>query len=373
MKSTLFNMVAVLFTITLIASAAVGGVYVLTEGEIKQQEENAKTEALKNVLPEFDASEEKTVEIDGMPIVVNTATKAGEFIGYAVETRTKNGFGGEIVMMVGFDNDGNVLNVNVLKQAETPGLGTKMCDEGNPLLASAKAVSPANPAKFKVSKDGGELDALTAATISSRAYYDAISRAYRAVFQESAAGDEGVKIDELIKQTKDFPEYDVLSAQEVQVDELPIKVYSAIKNKQVVGYAVETINKHDSYGNITALVTFDMKGNVVDAKVLSHSGNIEPAMLVFEPENILLQSVRKISPANETAYRLKSAGGELDVLSGATVSSQGFYDAVKRAHKAYSEVANASESSFIGQIVSGILILLFVVACIVNLLSGRRG
>lgn len=374
MKSTLFNMVTVLFAITLIASALVGVVYMVTEGPISEADNKAKSEALKNVLPEFDASEKSEVELDGMPIVVNTATKAGEVIGYAVETRTKNGFGGEIVMMVGFDKDGNVLNINVLKQAETPGLGTKMCDEGNPLLASAKAVSPANPAKFQVSKDGGELDALTAATISSRAYYDAVSRAYRAVFSDNnAAQGESVKVEELIKQTKDFPEYDVLSAREVQVDELPIKVYSAIKNKQVVGYAVETVNKHDSYGNISALVTFDLKGNIVDAKVLSSSGNIESAMLVEEPENVLVQSIRKTSPANEKAYCLKMAGGELDVLSGATVTSQSFYDAVKRAYKAYSEVANVSESSFVGQIVSGILVLLFVVACIVNLLSGRRG
>ena len=92
---------------------------------------------------------------------------------------TKSGFGGAIRMMVGFLPDGKIFNVNVLEQAETPGLGTKMCDEGNALISSIKD-KDADELKFSVKKDGGELDALTAATISSRAYYDAVARAHKA-------------------------------------------------------------------------------------------------------------------------------------------------------------------------------------------------
>ena len=84
-----------------------------------------------------------------------------------------------IRMMVGFTADGKINNVNVLEQAETPGLGTKMCDEGNALLSSIKGKNSGD-VEFKVKKDGGELDALTAATISSRAYYDAVARAREA-------------------------------------------------------------------------------------------------------------------------------------------------------------------------------------------------
>ena len=65
---------------------------------------------------------------------VYTATKGGQLAGYAVESMTKNGFGGAINMMVGFTPDGEVINVNVLKPAETPGLGTKMADADNVLL-----------------------------------------------------------------------------------------------------------------------------------------------------------------------------------------------------------------------------------------------
>lgn len=179
MKSTLFNMVAVLFTITLIASAAVGAVNMITEEPIAAAKAQATTEAVANVLPAFEQNAVAEQEIDGMPIKVYTATNGDEVVGYAVESMTKTGFGGAIRMMVGFLPDGKIYNVNVLEQAETPGLGTKMCDEGNVLLSSIKD-KDADEVKFAVKKDGGELDALTAATISSRAYYDAVARAHQA-------------------------------------------------------------------------------------------------------------------------------------------------------------------------------------------------
>jgi electron transport complex protein RnfG len=132
-----------------------------------------------NVLPAFDSNEQSEQMIDDMPIKVYKAVKGNDVVGYAVESMTKNGFGGAIRLMVGFSPEGNILNVNVLEQAETPGLGTKMCDEGNALLSSIKGKNSGD-VEFKVKKDGGELDALTAATISSRAYYDAVARAREA-------------------------------------------------------------------------------------------------------------------------------------------------------------------------------------------------
>ncbi len=186
MKSTLFNMVAVLLTITLIASAGVGVVNMITEEPIAQAKAQATTQAVANVLPEFENSQAAEQLIDGMTIKVYTATKTDGIVGYAVETMTKRGFGGMIRMMVGFLPDGKIYNVNVLEQAETPGLGTKMCDEGNVLLSSIKD-KDADELKFVVKKDGGELDALTAATISSRAYYDAVARAHQAFLVASGA------------------------------------------------------------------------------------------------------------------------------------------------------------------------------------------
>lgn len=175
MKSTLINMVVVLFSITLIASAGVGAVNMITVEPIAAAKAAATEAALGEVLPAFEATETTDLEIDEMPIKVYTAKNGDEVVGYAVETMTKQGFSGVVKLMVGFLTDGTINNVNVLQQAETPGLGTKMCDEGNPLLAGVKGQEATGT--FKVTKDGGEVDALTAATISSRAYLDAVNRA----------------------------------------------------------------------------------------------------------------------------------------------------------------------------------------------------
>ena len=190
MKSSLKNMVLVLFCITLISSACVGLVNMITIDPIAKAKEAAVKAALAAVLPEFDATEKSEHTADELPIIAHKATKEGKVVGYAIETATKNGFSGMIKMMVGFDTKGTIININVLEQNETPGLGAKMTEEDNPLLASIKGKS-ASKFNFKVRKDGGEVDALTAATISSRAYAEAVARAYQ-VFEVVAGWDDDV-------------------------------------------------------------------------------------------------------------------------------------------------------------------------------------
>ena len=177
MESSLKNMVLVLFTITLLSSAAVGGVYTITKEPIAQAKVAAVNNALKQVLPEYEATTSQTIEVNDMPIVAHTATVAGKAVGYAVESMSKNGFGGAIRLMVGFDTKGTILNINVLEQKETPGLGTKMADEDNVLHASLVGKN-AGEVNLTVKKDGGDIDALTAASISSRAYAEAVAIAY---------------------------------------------------------------------------------------------------------------------------------------------------------------------------------------------------
>lgn len=193
MKSTLLNMVLVLFGITLVASAGVGAVNMLTEGAIAEAEEKAKNAALLAVLPEFESSVTETVEVEDRTAVVHTALSAdNSVVGYAVEATSPKGFSGDVVLMVGFTPEGTIRNVNVLKQTETPGLGTKMAEEGNNLIKSVKDVNPADrklvDGHMKVVKDGGSVDALTAATISSRAYTDALDCAWAAYKEVSSRG-----------------------------------------------------------------------------------------------------------------------------------------------------------------------------------------
>ena len=200
MKSSLKNMVLVLFSITLISSACVGLVNMITVAPIAQAKEAAVKAALAQVLPEFDATEKSEHTADELLIIAHKATKEGVVVGYAIESATKNGFSGLVRLMVGFDTAGTILNVNVLEQNETPGLGAKMTEEGNPLLASVKGKSATN-FNCKVRKDGGEVDALTAATISSRAYAEAVARAYE-VFKVAAGWQNSVNATSGASQTK---------------------------------------------------------------------------------------------------------------------------------------------------------------------------
>ncbi len=190
MKSSLRNMVVVLLSITLIASLCVGLVNKITAEPIEAAKQANIKEALKNVLPEFDANGTESLTIDELPITVYTATKDGQTVGYAVETMTTKGFSGVFKLMVGFTASGEVYNINVLEHSETPGLGSKMADPDNTLLTSFKGKNPSQMKQpLAVAKDGGDVNALTAATISSRAYVDAVARAYNAVQQISGGQD----------------------------------------------------------------------------------------------------------------------------------------------------------------------------------------
>ena len=201
MKSSLKNMVLVLFCITLIASACVGLVNMITEEPIAKAKEAAVQAALAQVLPEFDSTEKSEHTADELLIIAHKATKDGKVVGYAIESATKNGFSGLVRLMVGFDTNGTILNVNVLEQAETPGLGAKMTEEGNSLLASIQG-KKAWEIKLTVKKDGGDVDALTAATISSRAYAEAVARAYQ-VFEVVAGWDDDVNATSGATKTKE--------------------------------------------------------------------------------------------------------------------------------------------------------------------------
>ena len=187
LESSLKKMLLVLTGVTAVSVALLAYVNELTKGPIA--EANAKTlnEALKQVLPEFTnnpVGESDTIfsEKDGKKVVdfiVYPAKKGEEWVGSAVESKAM-GFGGELKVLVGFDAEGKIYNYSLLAHAETPGLGSKAADwfkEGN--KGSIKGMSPGE-GELKVSKDGGQVDAITASTITSRAFLNAVNKAYEA-------------------------------------------------------------------------------------------------------------------------------------------------------------------------------------------------
>jgi electron transport complex protein RnfG len=178
-ESTFKNMVMSLTFISLAASACLGFVYEFTKKPIELSNLNKKLEAIKQVVPEFtnNPNEEmyRLPTGEGDSLDIYPAKKDNEIVGYAVSTYTKKGFSGNINLMAGFKPDGSIVNITVLEQKETPGLGTKMTEP-----QFKNQFNDKNPAQFnlKVKKDGGQVDAITAATISSRAFCDAVQRAY---------------------------------------------------------------------------------------------------------------------------------------------------------------------------------------------------
>jgi electron transport complex protein RnfG len=178
-ESTLKNMVMSLTLISLTASACLGFVYELTKEPIALSILNKKLNAIRQVTPEFDNNPNDEMYRlptgEGDSLDIYPAKKNGEIVGYAVNTYTSKGFSGNISLMAGFKTDGTILSITVLDHKETPGLGTKMTEPEFKEQFTGK-----NPAEFtlKVKKDGGPVDAITAATISSRAFCDAVQRAY---------------------------------------------------------------------------------------------------------------------------------------------------------------------------------------------------
>ncbi len=184
-ESSFLNMVITLFVITGIASLALGGVYNLTKEPIRLAKLAKAEKAIKEVIPGFDRLEIFTVKpANGTDsLVFNCGYKNNELVGTAVESYSNKGYDPtQIKIMVGFTPDGNINNTAVIQQKETPGLGTKMTSPKFKDQFGGK-----NPKNFilKVKKDGGDVDAITAATISSRAFCGAIQRAYDAYEKEN--------------------------------------------------------------------------------------------------------------------------------------------------------------------------------------------
>lgn len=178
MKSTPKTMLLSLTGAAMVAGATLGAVNMATEEPIADARRNARTEAMEAILPPFDNDITATaVENDG--ITVFTAEKDGRPAGMAVETYSDAGFGGRIRILAGFDCNGVLTGYRVLEHAETPGLGAKMDTWFMAEGTGHNVIGTEGPVKVKA--DGGDIDAITGATITSRAFAEAINRARNAV------------------------------------------------------------------------------------------------------------------------------------------------------------------------------------------------
>ena len=186
LESSLTNMVRVLTLVAVIMGGILAYVNHLTEGPIAEQKEKALADGIKAVMVCDDLKVAKTDVVKQndakgkeMTFTVYQIKDAqGNDLGAAVESTTM-GFGGDLKVLVGFDTKGTILGYTLLEHAETPGLGAK-ADQWfqDNMKGDIVGENPAEP--LTVSKDGGKVDAITASTITSRAFLLAINNAYKA-------------------------------------------------------------------------------------------------------------------------------------------------------------------------------------------------
>ena len=207
-ESTLINMLVALFVITAVSGGVLGLVYGMTKDAIAEVDLKKNQAAIQAVLP---LEGEITYKADTLRYDYEGATLTfpcnlaydanGNFQGAAVKT-SEGGFGGKIDMMVGFLADGTIKGTSVLSHSETPGLGANMTGKFKDQFVDK------NPADFKliVSKDGGDVDAITAATITSRAFSKAVDKAYQAFEANKAQLMNNAPVEEIIPEAEEIIE-----------------------------------------------------------------------------------------------------------------------------------------------------------------------
>lgn len=178
-KSNITNMVLCLGLTCLACSAVLAGVNAVTKDTIDETKARLEAASVQAVLPAGGViSESKNLEVGGQPSEYYVSVKDSVTVGYAVKS-TVSGFGGALTLMVGLTPDGVVYNTNVLSHSETPGLGAK-CETDKKFMSQWQGFNPAEKI-LSVKKDGGDVDAITASTITSRAYTLAVKNACEAV------------------------------------------------------------------------------------------------------------------------------------------------------------------------------------------------
>lgn len=199
LSSNLKNMLISLVGICLVVAAILAFINQTTEESIDKTKLEEKLSAIREVTPKFDNNPyedkfEVSLPEGGNPITVYPAKLNGQIVGYAIDSYTEKGFSGHISIMVGYDNNDNIVSYKVLEMAETPGLGSKMVDffksksSGENAIRNMEGLNMAKAGELKVSKDGGNVDAISAATISSRAFLDAVNRSYEVYKKVKANG-----------------------------------------------------------------------------------------------------------------------------------------------------------------------------------------
>lgn len=185
-QTSMVAMITVLTGMCVLSGVILAGIHFVTAKPIADAVCNARIEAVAQVLPAFnnnpiDEATEIVIPELTEPLTVYPAELNGTLVGAAVESYSPDGFSGEIAVIYGFNVDGELVNYHVMSHAETPGLGAKMEDWFRSELGNRSVIGvKPKDGNLTVAKDGGDIDGITAATITSRAFLSALNSAWSA-------------------------------------------------------------------------------------------------------------------------------------------------------------------------------------------------
>ena len=345
-KSNMVNMVGVLTLITALVGAILGGVYTMTKGPIALTQAKAQENALRMVAPHFDndpIAESREVQVGNDTFIIYPATYRGVAVGGAVRAVSHNGFNGDIVVIVGFEKDGTIREYQVLSHGETPGLGAKM-DEWFRTESKSQNIIGCNPATtdLTVSKDGGDIDAITASTITSRAFLECIVMAYQAYMETHDTG-----LEDAIRAVAPAHDNNPLAhSQAVIIDNDTLTVYHTLQGDTPTGAVVHSVSHNGFNGDIEVVVGFDNEGTIHDYQVIKH--NETPGLgsemeYWFRSDNSRSDIRRKHPEKNNLTINLD--GGEIDAITASTITSRAFLESIATAYKAYCATTHNTQAA----------------------------
>jgi electron transport complex protein RnfG len=359
LQSTFKNMFLSLSIICLTVALVLAQLNTITTESIAEARAHRLQDAIMVVVPEFDndpvAESFKMPVEQGDSLLMFPAKKNGKLVGFAVHSFSNNGFSGNIQILVGFDMEGRIVNYSVLHHTETPGLGDKMEEWFRPQEQTTSLIERIFGFEVKtegrnssiigrnlsdgllfVTNDGGDIDAITASTITARAFLEAVNKAYTA-FRE---GNVDVSPPEVVLDIEgaiqlifsDFDNAPIAEAFKTSSNDSPM-VFPIKQNGELIGYAIHSFSDNGRNGSIHIMVGLDTEGNILDYYILHHRETPEYT------EGVETWFKDESNPGNNIIGRnlsqglliLADDGGNIDGITGSTRTTRALLEAINDA------------------------------------------